>query len=100
MTEAEIRAAVDRMFVDNGTLNAAGVISDGFAEARGAFCQIFEHEEMSDSETERLHELITVLIEPIEAEATRQCHEALTKAALQFAAEYPDAQRKRQPVTA
>lgn len=90
-TEAEIRAVVDPDYLDNGTLNAAGRLSD--AVAGSILFDLYDGDDLRESEDEALRTLVHDALRPIRDRAIADCREAVVQASLRFAAEHPDAPR-------
>ena len=84
LTEAEVRAALDPAVIKDQ-------LSDSFTETMRTVEDLYNEEDFRPSEQARLDELLHEAIEPIRQQASELVVEALVKAALAFAAEYPDA---------
>ena len=76
---------------NSGVHTAAGTFSDAFSGITAAVDAIWAVDELRASELDRLDALAGEAIPPIRREAERQLLEAVTAAAEQFAAEFPNA---------
>lgn len=94
-TEAEIRDVVLACLTEDGTLNAAGQLSDAFNEVNAVLDQLWNLNDFRDSEEEALNQAAYDAIDPICRRVLGECVEALTAAGLRFATEHPEAPRAR-----
>ena len=92
-TEAEIRELVARRFLDNGSLNARGQLTDAFSDASSVLDDLYETDDLRQSELDGINRAEYEAMAPIRNRAIAELQEALVVAGLQFAAEHPEAPR-------
>lgn len=104
-TEAEIRdllTTVTRHGPDtlDFTFPIVDSLSDKFSEVAGRLDHLYDIEDFRKAELERLDDLIRHAIDPIRERVATEIEAALLRAAMTFAAEYPNAPRAKATVAA
>jgi hypothetical protein len=94
-SEAEIRAAIEAAWTAEPLVgpSAASEFLDGFAAAEGLLDGLWDVENFLPAEFERFADIVDAAVEPIHDAARNQVTEALVRAGVQFAAEFPGAPR-------
>jgi hypothetical protein len=99
-TKAEVRESLLAAIHEGPGLTRAGEFADAFNGIASGLDDIYDTADLRQSERDRLDELACEAMCRVRNQAFLDLIEALVGAGLAFAAEHPDAPRKRQPITA